>query len=123
MTEAITRVTSVLSIGGSRTEEPDFHEVDQIWGEVLEPTDLTEFVQRESDVPVSAGAAGDVYKGIYYPNYKKTSVIRIWRSLSQPSVDKPIPVAIKVLRPSLADGSSQNESKRVSWHNIPEEPY
>jgi hypothetical protein len=118
MTEAITRVTSVLSIGGSRTEEPDLHEVDQIWGEVLEPTDITESVSRDSDVPVSAGAVGDIFKGIYYPNTRKNSMKRFWRSLSHPSLDKPIPVAIKVLRASLADGAFQDEAKTVSLEHL-----
>lgn len=112
--EAITRVSTVLSIAGSRIEEHNIREVDHIWGEVLDANDLTDYVEREDNIAKFSGAVGDVYKGTYYPNHKRTSAVRLWRTLSQPSLDRPIPVAIKVLRSSLAVGAKQDEAKKVS---------
>ena len=90
-------------------EESVSNEID-IWSETLEPTDLSDFVTRDDEHSVSGGAFGDIYKGTWYPNTRKRSVMRMWRTLSQPQIDKPVPVAIKVVRSSLP----QEEAKHVS---------
>jgi hypothetical protein len=95
------------------TEEPAQSEID-IWGEKLEPTDLSEYVIRDSEISVSGGAFGDIYRGTYYPNLRKNSVRRLFRTLSQPQADKPFPVAIKVVRQVLTGGAQQREAKIVS---------
>jgi hypothetical protein len=103
------------------TEEPTEESISNeisIWGEILEPTDLSEFVTKDSEHSVSGGAFGDIFKGTWYPNHRKGSLKRMWRTFSQPQADKPIPVAIKVVRQILAGGAQQEEAKHVGvMHN------
>jgi hypothetical protein len=102
--------TSQLAPSGEAeqvTERLAQSEID-IWGERLEPTDISEHVISESFV--SDGSFEDVLRGTYYPNLR--SVRRLFWAASQPQADKPIPVAIKVVRPIL--GSRSRAGKNVS---------
>jgi hypothetical protein len=119
MTDALIRATSILSVRNQLTEEPEqpeepkLNKVDEIWGEILEPTDLSEFVRKDSDFTVGGGGFGDIFRGTWYPNTRKNSIKRMWRTLSQPSLDKPVPVSIKVVRQVLAEGPEQEDAKKV----------
>lgn len=111
---ALSLVNSVLERGEEKREDHYLQKVEEVWGEVLTATDLTEFVEKDSDHAVSAGAFGDIFKGTYYPNSGKSSMKRWWGKIAQPSTDRPIPVAIKVVRSSLTAGPRQEESKKVN---------
>jgi len=111
-----------LSLSGEpeeMVEEPPSNEID-IWAATLEPTDLSDFVTKDSEHSVSGGAFGDIYKGTWYPNTRKRSVMRMWRTLSQPQIDKPVPVAIKVVRSSLPQEEAKHHlAKEIAiWQRL-----
>jgi hypothetical protein len=95
----------------------------EIWGEKLEATDLSEYVFKFGDGehprPASSSAFGDIYRGNYYPNLRKNTIRRLFRTRTQPRANKPIPVAINVARLPILSGESQKQAaKFVSIHEV-----
>ena len=72
------------------------------WQLIHPPTDITKEISKFGDEPVSCGAFGDIYKGKWNEGGK---LIRLeHRKL----------VAIKVIRPLLAEGENREKIARVS---------
>ena len=81
------------------------------WGKVALADDLSDNVFKDGEIAVGGGGFGDVYKGRWVAKPSSTSsFINRFNNISH-LYDKP--VAIKVIRPLLAEGPLREAVKRV----------
>jgi hypothetical protein len=88
---------------------------DEDWGKVALATDLSESVFKDGDLAVGGGGFGDVFKGKWVDRPSTTIAFMI-NKVSHHFYEKS--VAIKVIRPLVADGHQRKTIKRVSSLHI-----
>ena len=99
-----------------KSEELKTNEED--WGELIDPTDVSETVFKDSEIPFGGGEFGDVYKGRWVVRLTPSIPYNKFNKFNNISHLVNLPVAIKTVRPLIADGPDRDDVKRVSRYSL-----